>query len=651
MKFEILGANSEVEKVVELNAFPIKIGKNANCDLCLENDSVSRVHAEIAKSGNGYKLSDRMSAGGTFVNQKRVSKPVMLENGALVSFGQVAVRVLFDDAPAAQAKPQEQASVVENAQVADVAATAMPTTPVAQAVAATPKATAKATAGGFGGNSGFGGGAFGTTHEPQQNIIIKKRKKLARFERRFLSARGTTGNSVLEVAVMWRDNVQSIKQYKPQNGFEISVGSEKDNTYPMETGLAEGKHLVLVRYNGNKWELVFNNAYDGFLLIGDNKTLFKDASSAEFNIPSGGTQLQVGSLACDVTNETRAKYIFGEMSVLVHYVEPMAYVAPLFGNMDNTNLGGLVASLLIHFALFSVILFATDRVDALMIDRIMTASRFAVVVEAEIEEEKVEEEEEEEEPDEVEPEEVDESAVADAPSQDTPFAANTSSSVPSATPGKGMSKGEAIGAAQATGLLAQSSAMNSMLAAGMDMQNLDNLDWSSFDASAQAASANYGLGTTGTGGGGAGLGGFGGGGFGPGGGGGNGAIKAAGNAYNADLGSKKEAKPAVKMKDPTVNGSIDKRIIQKVVRQHSGELRSCYERELAKTRDLAGRIVIVWLISPQGMVTKALVKETTMKNKTVEDCIKNSILHWRFPAPKGGGIVQIEYPFVFEMSK
>ena len=47
MKFEILGPNNNVVNVVETEANPIRIGKNASCELCLDDASVSRVHAVI----------------------------------------------------------------------------------------------------------------------------------------------------------------------------------------------------------------------------------------------------------------------------------------------------------------------------------------------------------------------------------------------------------------------------------------------------------------------------------------------------------------------------------------------------------------------------------------------------------------------------
>ena len=470
--------------------------------------------------------------------------------------------------------------------------------------------------------------------------IIKKKKRPVTFERRFLSARGKSGNCKLEVAMVWRNTVLSIDQYDAKNGSTITVGS--DQTCDYKLALDKSSKIAVAQCVGNTWELLFNNAYDGFVLVGDNKIAFKDASSADFRTPSASVPVAPGSLACEMTGQTRAKFVFGEVSILVHFVDAVPYAAPLF-SLSSSNYGGLAASLLIHFALFSVILFATNRADALMVDRILNTSRFAVVVE-----EPVAEDIQEDIPEEVEPEEEDPQdeveLTKDAP--DTPFAANTAANDAS-TPGSGMSKGEAIGAAQATGLLAQANAMNSMLAVGNAM-DLDNLDWSSFDANAQAAFAGYGLGASGTGGGGAGMGGYGAGGFGPNGGGGGGAIRTASQGYNANLGVKGEARPQVKMKNPEVTGALDKRIIQKVVRQHSGELRACYEKELNKIKGLNGRVVLYWLISPQGSVTKALVKESTIKNKNVENCVANSVKYWRFPAPKGGGIVAIEYPFVYE---
>ena len=679
MKFEILDQNGGVARVEELDvSSSIKIGKTASCELCLDDPSVSRTHAVIEKTDAGYRLSDRMTPGGTYVNQQKVdpNSPVILANGSVLKFGQISVRVLFDSAaPAASIEEDDDtastvameapnmsdlenaanaagimgaSSVLDSGSANSASAPAssvldtpaQPSTPAASPVSSTASSSfGKAAAStGFGAGSAFNKGGVGPT------IIRKKKKRPVSFERRFLSARGS-GNCSLEIAMLWRGNVISVKQYTPSDKT-ITAGVSPDCNYLVDT-LNNGEKVAIAYHTGNNWQIIFNNAYEGFILKGDRKIEFKTGDSVEFTTPAIQTYLRPGSLACDVDGNVRAKFVFGEVSILIRFVEAVPFAAPLLGGFKASNYGPLFASLLIHFALFSVILFSTDRVDALMVDRIMSTSRFAVVVEQPVEEPPEEEEIDEEEPPEEEPEESDNVGEV----QDTPFAANTASDNSGPSNGKVMSKAEASAAAQATGLLAQSNAMNSMLAAGLNTADMDNLDWSSFDSSAAAASSNYGLGTTGAGGGGAGLGGFGGGGFGPGGGGGRGgAIAVAGRNKDLGLGKKGEARPEVKMKNPEVSGSIDKRIIQKIVRQHFGELRACYEREVAKIKGLSGKVTVVWIIAGNGSVTKALVKETTMKNKNVETCITNSIMHWRFPAPKGGGMAQVEYPFDFILS-
>lgn len=641
MKFEILGPNNDVVNVVETGANLIRIGKNASCELCLDDASVSRVHAVLEQTPLGYKLSDRISVSGTFLNDQKVesSKPVMVNSGSILRFGNVSVRAIFDEiveeeeaggATLAVNAPDLEAMVEEKPE----AVAPRPSMPVAP-VAAKP-----------GGFSGVGFSAVSSAANAPVTIIRKKKRSVS-FERRFMSNRGKTNMCVLEVAFVWRDNVISIDQYEAKNDNVVTVGVGKKCSYSIDTGMPM-ESLVLARCIGTKWQLCFNTSFKGCIVIGDEKKPFSSCSTSEFSVPTTSSMVPPGSLSCDLTGEIRAKYEFGEAVILVRYVDKAVVAAPFWAGVQLSKYGNWAASFLIHAALFSVILFATDRVDALMVDRIMTASRFATVVETQVEEEEEIDKPDEEEPEE---EEIEDDTEVERDAVETPFAANTPKDSAVVGTGSGMSKGEANAAAQATGLLAQSNAMNSMLAAGMGMNSFDNLDWSSFDSSASAASAGYGLGTTGTGGGGASLGGFGGGGFGPGGAGGRGgAIQAAARSYNADMGKKGEAKPQVKMKNPEVSGSLDKRIIQKVVRQHHGELRACYEREVAKIKGLNGVITVVWLISPQGAVTKVILKSSTMKNKNVEKCVVDSIKFWRFPQPRGGGAVQVEYPFDFRVN-
>ena len=491
--------------------------------------------------------------------------------------------------------------------------------------------------------TGAGFGKFTAQQETPQTIIIRKKKRLARFERRFLSSCGKSENCVLEVAVMWRDTVLRIDQIEAKAGRTITAGPDTRCDIQVDTGDNNGA-LTLLRCNSQgRWEFVFHNGLEGFLLLGDKKEAFSTASSANYPM-AYGEGLHCGSLSCPVQGSTRAKFIFGEVSVLVHYVDRMAYAK---GMRRLGGIGALAASLLIHFALFSVVLFATNRVDALMIDRVMTNARFAKIVE--VDEPKVDE------PDPIEPDEIevadDTPDVVEVHHVDNAVASNHSSS--NAGSGATMSKSAAQAKANQSGLLNQRNAMTSMLAS-VNMMNMDVMDnWAHFDPNAAAASTSYGITASGTRGGGQNMNGFSAdlgncpGGVCS----GNSQITAGAKGFDPKLGPHIERKiELVGVGKPEVTG-ISQRIIQKVVRDHKGELRACYERELTKNKDLGGRVVFVWMISPQGVVTKAIVKESTLHNSTVEACIKNSIQHWRFPMPQGSGIAQIEYPFTFNPSK
>lgn len=303
-----------------------------------------------------------------------------------------------------------------------------------------------------------------------------------------------------------------------------------------------------------------------------------------------------------------------------------------------SDFGALIASILLHIALFSAVFLSTGRVDALMVDRVMTSSRFATTVEAQIEDDAKIDDDKVAEP------EIEDGSKNSESGNDSPvMIANSNSN----SNGTSLSASAARSAAQGVGLLNQSNAMNSMLAAATDI-NFDAKDWSTFDGNIAAGVNSYGLTTTGTGGGSYNMGNFSVGDFGPNSGNNAGAITTA--AINADvsLGKKKGTIIKFQPRTPEVNGTIDKRIIQKIVRQHTGEIRSCYERELAKVKGLNGRIVAVWIIDMHGSVTKAGIKESTMNNSNVENCMVNFIKSWRFPIPKGGGMASVEYPFVFE---
>jgi Ca-activated chloride channel family protein len=108
--------------------------------------------------------------------------------------------------------------------------------------------------------------------------------------------------------------------------------------------------------------------------------------------------------------------------------------------------------------------------------------------------------------------------------------------------------------------------------------------------------------------------------------------------------------PQIVMTLPTVTGTLSKEVIRRVIRQHVNQLRFCYEQELASIPDLSGKIVVEFTIDATGSVISAKIKSTTLGNSTVETCIVKALRSWKFPAPEGGGVVKVTYPFEFKPS-
>ncbi len=99
--------------------------------------------------------------------------------------------------------------------------------------------------------------------------------------------------------------------------------------------------------------------------------------------------------------------------------------------------------------------------------------------------------------------------------------------------------------------------------------------------------------------------------------------------------------------DPIILGALDKSLIDRVIKRHMNQIRYCYQRELTKNPNLGGKITVKFVIAKDGTVSKASTKKSTMGNSAVESCINRRFHRFRFPEPKGGGIVIVSYPFIF----
>jgi hypothetical protein len=82
------------------------IGRTRDCDLCLTDLSVSRMHALLVRREDGWVLSDLGSHNGTRLNGWLVREAVRVRAGDRVEFGSMAF-IIQDDQPAAPGGQQE----------------------------------------------------------------------------------------------------------------------------------------------------------------------------------------------------------------------------------------------------------------------------------------------------------------------------------------------------------------------------------------------------------------------------------------------------------------------------------------------------------------------------------------------------------------
>lgn len=74
---------------------PCTVGRDANCDLMLEHDSISRKHCQFTLDGEGaLTVKDLDSMNGTYVNDRRVQKVVLMP-GQVVQIGALMLQVEF----------------------------------------------------------------------------------------------------------------------------------------------------------------------------------------------------------------------------------------------------------------------------------------------------------------------------------------------------------------------------------------------------------------------------------------------------------------------------------------------------------------------------------------------------------------------------
>ncbi|MDI6822660.1 MAG: FHA domain-containing protein [Actinomycetota bacterium] len=65
----------------------LTIGRSPDNDIVLANSFVSHIHARVLEKNGAYFIEDLNSTNGTFLREKRISKPAQLKSGDRIRIG------------------------------------------------------------------------------------------------------------------------------------------------------------------------------------------------------------------------------------------------------------------------------------------------------------------------------------------------------------------------------------------------------------------------------------------------------------------------------------------------------------------------------------------------------------------------------------
>ena len=127
---------------------------------------------------------------------------------------------------------------------------------------------------------------------------------------------------------------------------------------------------------------------------------------------------------------------------------------------------------------------------------------------------------------------------------------------------------------------------------------------------------------------------------------GNGTGDGIGNGRGRGGGGHKVSAPQMREGGTSVNGRLPPEVIQRIVRQHFGQFRLCFEAGLRSNPSLQGRVGVRFAIDRTGAVSFASDGGSDIPDQGVVQCVVSGFRTLSFPAPEGG-TVSVSYPIVF----
>jgi pSer/pThr/pTyr-binding forkhead associated (FHA) protein len=83
-------------KEIAIRTTQCVIGREEGCDLRINNDSIGHKHCVIVSSKSESVIRDLNSRDGTFVNDQRIARDVVLLNGDILKVGPYLFKVIIE---------------------------------------------------------------------------------------------------------------------------------------------------------------------------------------------------------------------------------------------------------------------------------------------------------------------------------------------------------------------------------------------------------------------------------------------------------------------------------------------------------------------------------------------------------------------------
>ena len=99
--------------------------------------------------------------------------------------------------------------------------------------------------------------------------------------------------------------------------------------------------------------------------------------------------------------------------------------------------------------------------------------------------------------------------------------------------------------------------------------------------------------------------------------------------------------------DLVISGGLTAGEIASIIRKNLNQIRHCYEQFLQRSPGKAGKVSVKFIISKGGRTSSVGIRKSNISDRAFRSCITARIKTWKFPRPRGGSNVTVNYPFVF----